>query len=229
MLALPGYSILQGTRPRRHPPLSSSCSGHCRRLGRSWYRMPVIAVRPAGPCPPPDSGVFVQANPTRAWSNPPRPECYPAVGSRSSREWRFDRTGGLATHRAGHPRSQGGQFSPRPARNISSSPAARSRGRRADHGDQQTGDSAAAPGSSAGTSSKLSPETQPSGPDWLHEPSTMGASYRGFTSSASIRRRRSWRAFTFASAGAMTFSAILVSNVSNPSYRCGGSTQSYFQ
>ena len=103
------------------------------------------------------------------------------------------------------------------------------RGRRADHGDQQTGDSAAAPGSSAGTSSKLSPETQPSGPDWLHEPSTMGASYRGFTSSASIRRRRSWRAFTFASAGAMTFSAILVSNVSNPSYRCGGSTQSYFQ
>jgi len=55
----------------------------------------------------------------------------------------IDRTGGLATHRAGHPRSQGGQFSPRPARNISSSPAARSRGRRADHGDQQTGDSAA--------------------------------------------------------------------------------------
>jgi len=160
----------------------------------------------------------------------PFPTCEEYIAShRRAKQTAIDRTGGLATHRAGHPRSQGGQFSPRPARNISSSPAARSRGRRADHGDQQTGDSAAAPGSSAGTSSKLSPETQPSGPDWLHEPSTMGASYRGFTSSASIRRRRSWRAFTFASAGAMTFSAILVSNVSNPSYRCGGSTQSYFQ
>jgi hypothetical protein len=56
--------------------------------------------------------------------------------------------------------------------------------------------------------------------DLLHEPSIMGASHRGFISSTSMRRRRSWRAFTFASAGAMTFSAILVSNVANPSYRC---------
>ena len=39
----------------------------------------------------------------------------------------------------------------------------------------------------------------------------------GLVSSASIARRRSAKAFTFASAGAMTFSAMLASSGSSPS------------
>jgi hypothetical protein len=43
--------------------------------------------------------------------------------------------------------------------------------------------------------------------------------YRGLISSASIMHRRSSNAFTFPSAGAMTFSASVASNGSSPSYR----------
>ena len=53
--------------------------------------------------------------------------------------------------------------------------------------------------------------------------------YRGLVSSASIMRRRSSKAFTFSSAGAMTFSASIESNPSSSAYRQTGSTQSYFQ
>ena len=43
--------------------------------------------------------------------------------------------------------------------------------------------------------------------------------YRGLVSSASIVRRRSAKACTFSSAGAMTFSASISSSSSRPSYR----------